>query len=135
MDGAPSYVSESLEYYPPRILLKVAPKDGPPRRPLECQLKIDGTQHGCTFVLSLRPPNTTQESTEKSGEIMYMCIMWTLITPNKACILGVALKSNFKQLQYSNSVHTLTIVMDICVHSTQVQSQLRTQEGKQSRKR
>lgn len=85
MDGAPSYVSKSLEvmeYYPPRILLKITPLDCTPHRPLESELKIDGTQHECGFVLSLHPPSTTKVSTEKTGEIMYMPIMCTLITPN-----------------------------------------------------
>ena len=85
MDGTPSYVSKSLEvmeYYPPRILLKITPIDGTLHRPLESELKIDGTQHGCGFVLSLHPPSTTKVSTEKTGEIMYMPIMCILITPN-----------------------------------------------------
>lgn len=71
MGGAPYDSLEALDY-PPRIRLTIAPKGGSPKGPLECELKIDGTQCGCAFVVSLHPPNTTGISTEKPCEAMYI---------------------------------------------------------------
>ena len=72
MDGAPSAASDSLEewedFYPPRILLTITPKDDTPQRPLKCQLEIKGTEY--LFILKLYPPNITKKLTEKTPQDM-----------------------------------------------------------------
>ena len=73
MDGAPSAASDSLEefedFYPPRILLTITPKDDTPQRPLKCWLEIKGTNQN-RVILNLYPPNITKKLTEKTPQGM-----------------------------------------------------------------